>query len=96
MDECIQPTLQGGSLCTHRSKGMHIHIHNGCAFIHNLMALTPTTDKKWIAVVIKLSRKAYFPGAVVSGVMTVKPVRDDGHEEYLSFISAQVRSNVDL
>ena len=43
-----------------------------------------------LSVCVRLSRKAYFPGAVVSGIVTLEPVRETETGEYLSSISAQV------
>ena len=43
-----------------------------------------------LSVCVRLSRKAYFPGAVVSGIVTLEPIRESETGEYLSIISAQV------
>lgn len=69
------------------------HIKNsvkGIPFIFTQMALTQSESSQWLSVVVRLSRKAYYPGAVVSGVITIEPATESGEGEYISFISAQV------
>lgn len=48
-------------------------------------------DDHSISVCVRLSRKAYFPGAVVGGIITLDPITPSEESEYLSFISVQVR-----
>lgn len=43
-----------------------------------------------LSVCVRLSRKAYFPGAVVSGIVTLEPLVASEMGEYLSFLSVQV------
>lgn len=69
------------------------HIKNcikGIPFIFTQMALTQSESAQWLSVVVRLSRKAYYPGAVVSGVITIEPATESDEGEYISFISAQV------
>ena len=54
--------------------------------------MTEAVAKKnnWISMTVRLSRKTYFPGAVVSGVLTIEPSTEESLEEYISFITIQV------
>ena len=54
------------------------------------MALTQAETAKWLFIVVRLSRKAYYPGAVVSGVITMQPAVESEEGEYISILSAQV------
>lgn len=50
----------------------------------------------WISVTVRLSRKAYFPGAIVSGLLTVEPNSNESEGEYISYISIQVVFSIHL
>lgn len=43
-----------------------------------------------LSICVRLSRKAYYPGGVVGGIITLEPIRASDEGEYLSFISVQV------
>ncbi|KAK8813885.1 hypothetical protein WA556_000456, partial [Blastocystis sp. ATCC 50177/Nand II] len=60
------------------------------------MALTQSESAQWLSVVVRLSRKAYYPGAVVSGVITIEPATESDEGEYISFISAQLHGHIGI
>ena len=54
------------------------------------MSNTVKEKLNWISISVRLSRKSYFPGAVVSGILTIEPTLEESTGEYISFITAQV------
>ncbi|KAK8800946.1 hypothetical protein WA588_001774 [Blastocystis sp. NMH] len=47
-----------------------------------------------LSICVRLSRKAYYPGGVVGGIITLEPIRASDEGEYLSFISVQLHGHI--
>ena len=47
-------------------------------------------EDNWLSITVRLSRKSYFPGATISAMVSIEPVKDSEEGEYISYITAQV------
>ena len=48
-------------------------------------------EDNWLSITVRLSRKSYFPGATISAIVSIEPVKDSEEGEYISYMTAQVR-----
>lgn len=53
-------------------------------------------EDNWLSITVRLSRKSYFPGATISAMVSIEPMKDSEEGEYISYMTAQVIINSNI